>query len=414
MSRPESITRRGFLKATSSAVASVGLASVLRTRSAAAADRVIGANDRITIGVIGSGGRGTAVMGMCMNEPNIHIKTVCDLAEFRIRGAIGASSKQTGGPAGGLFGDYRPLLDDRDIDAVIIATPDHWHFQPYLDALGAGKHIYQEKPMCFTIEQGLEMIRASKARPKQIVQIGTHRRSYKEYGPAREFITQGKLGNITFVRCWDTRNWSRNDPFAPHPYEGKVDWDRFQEPCKHKVKYDDKRYFAWRWYWDYAGGLVTDVGVHVMDVVHLLTGADTPKTAVANGGVYGLKYWETPDVVNCVWDYGTHSVAFTGNFNNGYHGDGLAIFGTDATMIEERGKLAVYSERDDHKLIQEFERDHESHPGNWLRSIRGEAKPHAPAELGFQSLLPSLIANLAYRSGRKLSWDAAAQKVVGL
>jgi len=418
MSNPVRITRRGFLKTSSAAIATLGLGSCAARRplTAASAARVIGANDRIAIGLIGAGGMGTVNMVACMREPNVRVAALCDLAEFRIQAAIAHTKNQPGGPAEGVFVDYRRILDNRDIDAVIIATPDHWHYRVFLDSIAAGKHVYQQKPMCHTIEQGLDMVRTARANPRQVVQIGTQRRSGRQYAQAKEFIDAGKLGRITFIRCWDTRNWVHDDPFKPRPFEGKLDWDRFQEPCarNQKVPFDPQRYFAWRWYWAYAGGLVNDVGVHVMDVVHWLTGNDTPKTAVANGGVYGLKYWETPDVVNCVWDYGTHSVAFTGNFNNGFLNAGLTLYGTDATMevLGFDGHIVVKAEDGKLTQIAEFKPQNDSHEGNWLRAIRGIEKVHAPVELGFQSLLPSLLANLAYRSGRKLTWDPTRQKVV--
>lgn len=397
-------------------MAALGLGSALRPRTARSAERVVGANDRIVVALVGAGGMGTVNMVSTMREPNVRIGALCDLAEFRIKAALAHTKDQAGGPADGVFVDYRRILDNKDIDAVIIATPDHWHHRVFLDSVDAGKHVYQQKPMCHTIEQGLEMVRAAKARPKQVVQIGTQRRSGKQYPKAKELIESGKLGKITFIRCWDTRNWVHQDPFKPYPFEGKLDWDRFQLPCKDKVKFDPQRYFAWRWFWPYAGGLVNDVGVHVMDVVHWLTGNDTPKSAVANGGVYGLKYWETPDVVNCVWDYGTHSVAFLGNFNNGFLNAGLTLYGTDATMEVQgfEGHIVVKAEDGKLSTIAEFKPENDSHEGNWIRAIRGMEKVHAPVELGFNSLLPSLLANLAYRNGKKMGWDADQQKPVEL
>jgi len=397
----DSMTRRDFVKTT----AALATASVVATTPATAA------GNRIRLGIIGTGNRGTQLIAAALPNEDAEFVAACDVFDPHIDKAIEKIGKKID-----TYKDYRKLLDRKDIDAVIIATPDHWHYRVFLDSIAAGKHVYQQKPMCHTIEQGLDMVRTARANPRQVVQIGTQRRSGRQYAQAKEFIDAGKLGRITFIRCWDTRNWVHDDPFKPRPFEGKLDWDRFQEPCarNQKVPFDPQRYFAWRWYWAYAGGLVNDVGVHVMDVVHWLTGNDTPKTAVANGGVYGLKYWETPDVVNCVWDYGTHSVAFTGNFNNGFLNAGLTLYGTDATMevLGFDGHIVVKAEDGKLTQIAEFKPQNDSHEGNWLRAIRGIEKVHAPVELGFQSLLPSLLANLAYRSGRKLTWDPTRQKVV--
>lgn len=416
MSVYDRMTRRGFLKNSSAAVAALGAATVLRPQTARSAEQVAGANERVRVGLIGAGGMGSYNIGAMMgNKPlNVEIAAACDIAEFRLNAVAKMTQEGQGKACKTVMTDYRALLDDKSIDAILIATPDLWHFQPYCDSLDAGKHVFQQKPMCYTIEQGLEMVKRAKAHPKQIVQIGTQRRSGLQYPKARAFVEQGKLGKITYVRCWDTRNWIHNDPFAPRPFEGKVDWDHFQKSCKMKVAFDPWRYFAWRWYWDYAGGLVTDVGIHVMDVVHWLTGNDTPKNVVCNGGVYGMKYWETPDVVNSVWDYGTHSIEFTGNFTNGQHGDGLNIYGTEATLEVRGHDIVITAENDKRDVIAEFKAEIQSHEANWIDCIRSGKAPNAPAELGFKSLLPLLLGNLAYRSGKKLSWDAENQKVVGL
>jgi predicted dehydrogenase len=417
MPRSTGLSRRHFLKRSAATAAAFGAAGTVWPRTARSAENTPGANERVRIGLIGTGGMGQSNLKKAMAEPNVVIVALNDVAEFRLAEGAKLTQQRQGQAARTIYDDYRPLLDDKSIDGVFICTPDHWHFRPFCDAIQAGKHVYQQKPMSHTIEQGIEMVRIAKAHPKQVVQIGTQRRSNEHYKDAKELIDNGKLGEIKFVRCWDTRNWMRRDPFAPRPFEGKLDWDRFQEPCKHKVKFDAWRYFAWRWFWDYAGGLVTDVGVHVLDIVHLLTGKTTPKSVVANGGVYGLKYWETPDVVNCVWDYGTHAVTFTGNFTNGNQGDGFAIYGTDATLYEKGGgrDLVVEAERGEPRIIAEIpQRRSETHEANWIRCIRTGQTPNAPIALGFGSQLPLLLANLAYRAGKKLGWDPDNHKVVGL
>ncbi|GMV97557.1 MAG: hypothetical protein AMXMBFR83_19150 [Phycisphaerae bacterium] len=318
MNRRSRLTRRSFLSRSTQAAAALGLGSLLTgTRSTAlgaAPRRVLGANDRIVLGLIGSGGQGTHDMATCMSAPNVACAALCDVAEFRLdesSRAVSTAMEKAGATSAKIerYDDHRRLLDRRDIDAVIIATPDHWHARPFIDACSAGKHIYQEKPFCFTIEAGKEMLAAARSNVGATIQIGTQRRSGMHYPKAKALLDSGKLGEVKYARAFDCRNYIAGpDPFAPREVKGRIDWDKFQEPCENKVPYDPWRYFAWRWFWEYAGGLVTDVGVHVMDVVHWLTGNSTPKSAVCNGGVYGLKYWHTPDVVNAVWDYGTHTV----------------------------------------------------------------------------------------------------------
>src|SRR5687768_12686565 len=344
------LTRRGLLSASTKVAAGLTLGSVLTRRSAAATRKVLGANDRITMGLIGAGNQGTGDMRDACNAANSVCVAVCDVAEFRMAGSAAALSKvmEDKGNTGikvDSYHDHRQLLDRKDIDAVLIATPDHWHMPVFLDAIEAGKHIYQEKTMSKSIEQGYKMLAAAEKHPELTIQIGTQRRSGLQYPKAKALIDEGKIGDTTFARCHDCRNWVLSgDPFAPREVTGKIDWDRFQEPCENKKEYDPWRYFAWRWYWDYANGLVTDVGVHVLDVVHWLTGQYTPKSVVCNGGVYGMKRWETPDVVNAVWDYGKHSVVFTANFTNGFDGAGLTIYGTKGTIHVREKNIEFWEE----------------------------------------------------------------------
>lgn len=419
-----SLSRRDLLATSAKSAAAFGMGSMLASSTALGQARKSGANDRIRIGVIGSGGQGTHDAYQSCRADNVICVALCDVAEFRLREATARITQEMEkqghkGVKIDHYGDHRHLLDRDDIDAVIIATPDHWHYRVFLDALEAGKHIYEEKPMSYSIEQGMEMVAAARKHPKLTVQIGTQRRSGTQYPKAKKLIDDGVLGNITYARAYDCRNFvTRPDPFAPRDVSGPIDWDRFQKPCEHKVEYDPWRYFAWRWFWDYAGGLVNDVGIHVMDVVHWLTGATVPKSAVCNGGVYGFDYWETPDVVNAVWDYGTHCVSFVSNFTNGFEGDGLTIFGTKATLEVRDHDIYVWEDthgnRRGHgdKPMHMFKHEGYDHQKNWIKSIRMGQEPPAPVELGFSSLLPSLMANIAYRKNTKVNWDPQAKRVV--
>jgi predicted dehydrogenase len=410
----QSISRRSFLAASGASAAAFALGANF-SRTAMAQRRVIGANDRINFALIGSGGQGTHDACTCADIKDIACVALCDLAEFRLNEASAAITQhmEKAGTAGvkiDRFDDYRRLLDRKDIDAVIIATPDHWHAAPFMAACEAGKHIYQEKPFCFSIELGKKMTEAAKKQKGLTIQIGTQRRSDTNNLQAKALIEEGKIGEIKYVRAFDCRNYLAGaDPFAPRDVTGKIDWDKFQEPIAHKVAYDPWRYFAWRWFWDYANGLITDVGVHVIDLVHMITGKTAPISAVCNGGVYGMKYWETPDIVNAVWDYGTYTLVFTSNFTNGYEGDGAIFYGTKGTMEIRGNDIKVYEEGQKVKPMARFPREGPVHQHNWLECIRTGKAPNAPIELGLNSLVPSLIANLAYRKGTKVTWDAKTQ-----
>jgi len=417
MKRRAPLSRRDFLTRSAATTVGLGVGAQLLNRTAQAATRRIGANDRIVLGLIGSGGRGTAGILTSLSAPNVDCVALCDVADFRMEEACARIDKKLAvdgrkGPKIDRYGDYRKFLERKDVDAVLIATPDHWHYRPFMAALEAGKHIYQEKPMSFTIEQSLDMVAAAKKRPDLVVQIGTQRRSGKQYPKAKAYIDAGHLGKIVMVRCYDTRNWSvSGDPFLLKGLpEQQVDWKQFEEPCATKHPYDSYRYFTWRWYWDYANGLVNDVGVHVMDVVHWLTGSSVPKSAVCNGGVCIFDHWETPDVVEAVWDYGTHMVAFTSEFGNGRIGSGLTIYGTKQTLEVRDKDIVVWDEGQPDKPVLQIPAEDGNHHANWIECIRTGQTPNAPVELGHSSLLPSHLANLAYKAGRKITWDAAKQK----
>lgn len=411
----------------------LGVGSLIMPRTARAQSGVLGANDRIHIGVIGSGGKGTDNARVACGGSNVVCTALCDVAPFRMEhtAAVVNNVMEFRGHKDvktDFYDDYRRLLDNRDIDAVIIATPDHWHYKPFLAAVEAGKHTYQEKPFSFTIQMGLDMVEAARKKPDLVIQIGTQRRSGAHYAKAKDFIDSGKLGDVRFVRAFDCRNWVAGaDPFTPEAIANqvkgtigrtidwskvKVDWEQFEAPCKEKESFDPLKYTAWRWFWKYAGGLVTDVGVHVVDNVHYLLGEPTPRSAVCNGGVYALNYWETPDVVNAVWDYGKFSMTFTSNFANGFEGDGFIIYGTKATLEVRGNHIKIWDEHDRSKPMMEIPREGIAHQLDWINCIRSGKRPNAPVELGHSSLLPSHLANLAYRRGTKIEWDASARKVV--
>lgn len=425
MADHKGISRRHFLAGTSLTAATWATGSLLAGRTARAAVRKIGANERIVLGVIGSGGQGAHDCDTACKADNVVCAAMSDVAEFRLGYAgkrIAATMEKSGHANLKIehYDDYRPLLDRKDIDAVIIATPDIWHGPPFIDACEAGKHIYQEKPFSYSIEWGEKMLAAARKTKGLTFQIGTQRRSRSNYLQAKQYIEEGKLGTIGWVRAFDCRNYvSSEDPFTPEATarrcgtpdldykKAKIDWHTFQGLCNHKVDFDPLRYTAWRWYWDYAGGLVTDVGVHVIDNVHWLLGEPVPKSAVCNGGVYGVKYWETPDVVNAVWDYGNFSLSFTGNFTNGYEGDGFYIYGTKGTMEVLGNDIKVWPEGKREKPIEHWPAPKEPpHQHNWISCIRSGKPTNAPVELGVTSLLPSHLANMAYRSGKRVTWDA--------
>ncbi|MGH9628830.1 MAG: Gfo/Idh/MocA family protein, partial [Bryobacteraceae bacterium] len=217
---------------------------------------------RINVGVIGSGGRGTLIMTEFQKDPAVRVAAVCDVYEPNLERALSVAAKTQEEPPKS-YRNYKQLLDDKSIDAVIIATPEHWHHRMVLDALAAGKDIYVEKPLCRTPEEGAELVEAE-TRSKNIVQVGMQRRSYDLYIEGSKIVAAGTLGTVRMVRSW----WLNNHVSGPAKevkLEGPLDWEQWQGPVKERVPLNPHLFRNWRLYSNYAGGIVADQGAHIYD-----------------------------------------------------------------------------------------------------------------------------------------------------
>ena len=388
---------------------------------AAPALNALGANEKLTVGLIGSGNRGRAIIREVIKNGH-HVVAACDIAKFR-QEFISDTIVKDGQPKPAVYDDYRKLLDHKGLDAVVIATPDHHHREQLLAAMDAGKHAYIEKPLSHTIEQGKEMVAAVR-KAKTIVQVGNQRHSGEHWKKCRDVIQSPDFGDLVWVKVWDCRNWIKRDPFAPPASFDKtqiagVNWDAFLGKAP-KKSFDPVRYWSWRWFWDYAGGLMTDIGAHQLDVVQWLGGVDAPKSVVANGGTYHFKHWETPDVIHGVWDYGKFAATFAVEFVNGYDGVGCTFYGTKMTMhadADAGGEIKFYDTIDKFtpamkpKMAWKVENETPLHVKNWLDSVVANKDPNSTIELGHRVITAAHLANMAYRSGKKVFWDAAKEQV---
>lgn len=397
----DKMTRRSFL--TKSAK---GAAATLATMASPLVRPVLGANEKVVVGVIGVGGRGQDHVRHLLRLGET-VAAVADVADFRADQA----KKITGGKAE-TYKDYRKLLERKDINAVVIASPDHWHHRQLIDAVEAGKDVYQEKPLSHTIREGKEMVEAVK-RTGRIVQVGNQYRSDPHWARVKEEVDAGTFGKMRWIRVCDCRNWSKGDPFAPPPDfkpEG-IDWDAFLGKAP-KVPFDGHRYFAWRWFWDYAGGIMTDLGAHQLGLVHWIMSVKWPKSAVANGAVYQIPHWETPDVVHAVLDYGEFTVVFTLQMLNGYDSDRGVWYGTDATMTTRDG-YNIYPEfGDSSKPTKSWENQGGDHMKNWLDCVRSRKQPNSPIEYGHQVITACHMANISYRTGKKVTFEDVKDQAV--
>ncbi|MCI0703019.1 MAG: Gfo/Idh/MocA family oxidoreductase [Planctomycetia bacterium] len=405
-------TRRTFIAGSAASAIALGAPAV----------HALGANEKLNIGLIGSGNRGRTISTECVKAGH-NVVAVADIAKFRLE-YISSELVKAGGEKPTPYDDYRKLLEHKGLDAVIIATPDHHHKEQLLTAMAADKHAYCEKPLSHTIEQGKEMVAAVR-KAKKIVQVGNQRHSGEHWTRCREVIQSPDFGQLVWVKVWDCRNWIKRDPFAaPKTFTEEqqkgVNWDAFLGRAK-KRPFDPVRYWSWRWYWDYAGGLMTDIGAHQLDIVQWLGGVDVPVSATANGGVYFFKHWETPDVIHGVWDYGKFTATFAVEFINGYDGVGATFYGTKQTLhceAQNGGLIRLYDSIDKPTATTKpteswkVENETPAHVRNWLAAVKDNKDPSSPIELGHRVITAAHLANISYRTGKKVVWDAKKEQIV--
>ncbi len=328
------ISRRQFMQRSAVGAAAAPLAAHVLGHEAQALAQPASANDRIQVGIIGVGARvQSGVLQAAVAVPGVEVVGVCDAYRGRVTRAL----ERLGGGARD-YGDWRAILADKSIDAVIIATPDHWHRQQTIEALNAGKDVYLEKPMTLTIDEGPEMYAAAE-KSGRILQVGSNGMSSKLQQTAREIIRSGRLGQITLVRATFDRNTDSGAwlyPIPPDADEKTVDWEMFLGPAP-KRPFSLERFFRWRAYWDYSGGISTDLFVHLMTTIHYVMDATVPEMVMATAANYRhQKTHEVPDTLNASVVYGKEafSVSLSGTFNSASAGEtGFAILGNEGSLV---------------------------------------------------------------------------------
>lgn len=388
-----------------------------RTFWMGAAGTAFGAERRLNLGVIGAGGRGTYVMTEFQKDTALRVGSICDVYEPNLEKALGVARKAQS-EAVKAVRQYKELLADRSIDAVLIATPEHWHHRMVLDALAAGKDIYVEKPLCQTPEQGVELVAAEQA-SKQIVQVGMQRRSYDLYKMGREIVAAGTLGNVRMIRSWWLNTQLTGG--APAPLDGKLDWEQWQGPAVRRAL-DPARFRQWRLFSDYAGGIVADQGAHVYDGMHMLMQASYPLAVTAAGGRPHRQGVDTADSLVVTAEYPED---FLGVFTINYAAMRYAsrndqlnqLDGDKARMDIGRETCRVYAAGKEEEVLLERKSERgfgfatELHVRNFLECVRTRQRPTAPMAMGFQAALVVQLANLSMKHGRRMRWNAQARKV---
>lgn len=407
-SNRSSWNRRRFLGTTIAGGAALALGPRLARASA------VGANDRVRIGVVGTGGRARYLMRLLKELPGCEMVAVSDVYEPRMLEAA-----EIAGPAAAKHADYRRVLEDETVHAVLVGSPDHWHLKMTADAVAAGKDVFLEKPVSHSLEEGSELVKLVEA-SKQVVQTGTQQRSWEHFALGKQIVDSGKLGQITFVHTYWHQRMGRGG--FPEVALAKLDWKSWLGPAPDQP-WNPERFFRWRHFRDFGGGVLTDLLTHWIDVVHWYLGVDTPQTAVTTAANYRIKTLDWPDTVTATLQYPKDfMVTHTGTYASTIDDGGLEFRGDEATLKVDRERLAVYSEASrkgqpwrqtpEPEILVRSQADGTStHLANWLECVRSRKTPTAPVRVGVEAARAAHIANQSLLAGSRVKWNAAQGKV---
>jgi len=373
--------------------------------------RVLGANDRVQLGLIGCGERGRSDMGKFIKAGNTDVVALCD-----IYGAQIDRAKQDA-PNARSFSDHRALLTLKDVDVALIAVPDHWHAATAIDALYAGKDVYVEKPLTLKIEEGPVIVKAARLN-NRICQVGMQQRSGKHYLEAKKlYMDTGKLGKVTLARTWWHGNsyHLRKAPASLQTQPANLDWAHFLGPLKWR-DWDPQQYWNWRAYLDFGGGQVTDLFTHWIDVVHMFMGQDNPISASAAGGIYHYKDGRTaPDTINVLLEYPSQFTAtFEATLAPGITGDALELCGTEGRLWIDRTRYEFHPAGRDAKptVVQAASDLDLDHVQNFLECVRSRKLPNGDVLIGHRSAQASHLGNLSYMQKRRIDFDPVREEIL--
>lgn len=415
-------TRRHFLR-DSSIVA--GGALILPSALRAQVARVA-ASDQVRIGVIGCNGMGFSDLRSILKVPGVECGALCDIDTSVLNRSAAQVEEQTEiRPT--LYSDFRRLLEDPEIDAVIIGTPDHWHCLMMVMACEAGKDVYVEKPLANSIGECGVMVAAAE-RFGTVVQVGQWQRSGDHWTEAAKHVQSGAIGRIRLVKAWAYQGWMGDIPVKPdEPVPDGVDYDMWLGPAPGRPFNPNRFHFNFRWFWDYAGGLMTDWGVHMIDMVHYAMGDAGPKSVMANGGkfAYPDDASETPDTLQAAFQFDDYSMLWehaTGIDLGPYQRNhGVAFIGNQGTVIVDRGKWEVLPEIETIDGQEQYlttplpiqpRRDDgglDAHMANFVECIKTREQPKCHTAVGARAAVTAHLGNIAFKTGRRLTWDDATQ-----
>ncbi|MEK7676403.1 MAG: Gfo/Idh/MocA family oxidoreductase [Verrucomicrobiota bacterium] len=408
MNEKSGITRRDFVTETGKALA---VGATLGTLPAIGAQ---GANEKINLGFIGVGGRGTDHLRQFAKMDDVNIVAVADASEEKRNRAKATA------PAAQLFKDFRQLLELKQVDAVVVSTPDHWHAIPTILACQAGKDVYVEKPLGHNIKEGRAMVRAAR-KYNRVVQLGTQQRSGPHWIEAINRIKSGELGKVSLVRtwnCWDVKSIHADmgNPPDSDPPPG-LDYDQWLGPAP-KRPFNPRHYdFYFYYFWNYSGGMLSAWGVHLFDVVTWAMGPAIKSVTTTGGKLVFKDARETPDTAAVLFECPDYVFTYelrhgNGNPPWGRMDHGIEFYGTKASLWINRAGYSLFSEeeRPDPRKVngQDMETPHKR---DFLECVRSRKRPNSDVELGHLGSIPGHLGNIAYRVGRRIAWDAERETI---
>ncbi len=413
--------RREFMKRTAAATAAIGVTSAFPTMGA----HILGANEKLVCGVIGVKGMGFADLRAFLNQPNTECAALCDVDSNVLQERI-ANVKDIQGKAPKGYKDFRELLAHQGLDVIIIGTPDHWHTLPFVYAAQEGYDIYCEKPLANSIGECNLMERAVK-RYGNTVQIGQWQRSDKHWQDAIAYVHSGKLGKIRTVRAWSYQGWMSSVPAVPDsPVPEGVDYDFWLGPAPQRPFNKNRFHFTFRWFWDYAGGMMTDWGVHIVDYALFGMQQYAPKSVMSMGGkfAYPEDACETPDTQQAIYEFDgftllwDHGIGIDGGYYGRSHGVGFV--GNDGTLVVDRGGWEVIPEPkggdptlERVELIKGDGKGLENHMANFISAVKNGTLLNCPIRIAAGVARTCHLGNIAFKTGRRLYWDAENSRFIG-
>lgn len=406
-------SRRRFIRNSGSLLAGAALSPLVAGKLRGG----VSPNDQLHVALIGCKGMGMYNLTDHLKQPGVSCIALCDV-DNNILQERAKTVKELTGKTPALYSDYRRVIDDPQVDIVIIGTPDHWHCLPAVHACEAGKDVYVEKPLANSIAECEVMLQAAR-KYNRVVQVGQQQRSGQHWQDIVALVRSGKLGTIRKIKTWGYFGYGKGGPRVPDaPVPDGIDYNLWLGPSPEHPFNPNRFHGSWRHFWHHGGGLLTDWGVHLLDIPLWAMNVRFPKAVMATGGIYAYpdNFIETPDTLNVLYDYGAFTLEWdhAGGLSKGIYGRsyGVAFIGNNGTLVVNREgwEVIAESENDTDKtqvipLQPADNQAHEKHVRNFLECVKSRKRPICDIEEGHKAALVAHMGNISYRTGNKLYWD---------